>query len=453
MKIQIIQNINSVIEIAASLRSSRRLRYVSASRRRSSLIPALLSVYFILMAGMAQAEAVDIDNLTETALSKNIKLESLKYGVSASESAESYAGSLNDPMVTFGIVNEGTNYTVGGEGMSRYTVMVSQMFPFFGKLDAKQLEAKYKTQALRESIRAEKLEVVNSVRSLYLDLYTVQESKKLLNTKMKLIQMTESSAQAKYSSGMMDSKDVLMVQREKYMVIEAIEMMNEKERMLKSSLAHVTGRDSDDFGEFALLPEKELNLDGQNLYQMAVESSVTLKSMENEVSAMEANLKMKELEKYPDFTVSLGYEPRPGYTMSDVYSASIGFNIPLYYKTRQLPAINEAKAQKLKADATYYNMRHELRSMITELTASADASKRIMDIYQSGISAKADQTRDAALAAYRQGRGSAADVIAAVNTSVEYRMKYLEKYSEREKSLSRLNVLTGGKLYGTNIGD
>jgi len=98
-------------------------------------------------------------------------------------------------------------------------------------------------------------------------------------------------------------------------------------------------------------------------------------------------------------------------------------------------------------------MRHELRSMITELTASADASKRIMDIYQSGISAKADQTRDAALAAYRQGRGSAADVIAAVNTSVEYRMKYLEKYSEREKSLSRLNVLTGGKLYGTNIGD
>lgn len=416
-------------------------------------IQAYLLTIFILMAGVAQAETADINSLTETALSKNIKLESLKYGVSASESAESYAGSLNDPMVTLGIVNEGTNYTVGREGMSRYTVMVSQMFPFFGKLDAKQLEAKYKTQAMRESIRAEKLEVVNSVRSLYLDLYTVQESKKLLNTKMKLIQMTESSAQAKYSSGMMDSKDVLMVQREKYMVIEALEMMNEKERMLKSSLAHVTGMDSDDFGEFALLPEKEINLDGQNLYQMAVESSVTLKSMKNEVSAMEANLKMKELEKYPDFTVSLGYEPRPGYTMSDVYSASIGFNIPLYYKTRQLPAINEAKAQKLKADATYYNMRHELRSMITELTASSDASKRIMDIYQSGISAKADQTRDAALAAYRQGRGSAADVIAAVNTSVEYRMKYLEKYSERQKSLSRLNVLTGGKLYGTNIGD
>lgn len=416
-------------------------------------IQAYLLTIFILMAGVALAETADINSLTETALSKNIKLESLKYGVSASESAESYAGSLNDPMVTLGIVNEGTNYTVGREGMSRYTVMVSQMFPFFGKLDAKQLEAKYKTQALRESIRAEKLEVVNSVMSLYLDLYTVQESKKLLNTKMKLIQMTESSAQAKYSSGMMDSKDVLMVQREKYMVIEALEMMNEKERMLKSSLAHVTGMDSDDFGEFALLPEKEINLDGQNLYQMAVESSVTLKSMKNEVSAMEANLKMKELEKYPDFTVSLGYEPRPGYTMSDVYSASIGFNIPLYYKTRQLPAINEAKAQKLKADATYYNMRHELRSMITELTASSDASKRIMDIYQSGISAKADQTRDAALAAYRQGRGSAADVIAAVNTSVEYRMKYLEKYSERQKSLSRLNVLTGGKLYGTNIGD
>jgi outer membrane protein TolC len=453
MKIQIVQNINSVIEIAASLRSSRKLRHVSANRRRSGLITALLSVYFILTAGAVQAETADINSLTETALSKNIKLESLKYGVSASESAENYAGSLSDPMVTLGIVNEGTNYTVGQEGMSRYTVMVSQMFPFFGKLDAKQLEAKYKTQSLRESIRAEKLEIVHSVRSLYLDLYTVQESKKLLNTKMKLLEMTESSAQAKYSSGMMDSKDVLMVQREKYMVMEALEMMNEKERMLKSSLAHVTGKDSDDFDGFSLLPEVGQVPDVKTLYGMAVEGSVVLKSMENEVSAMDANVKMKELEKYPDFTVSLGYEPRPGYTMSDVYSASIGFNIPLYYKTRQLPAINEAKAQKLKADRTYYNMRHELRSMITELAASADASKRIMDIYESGISAKADQTRDAALASYRQGRGSASDVIAAVNTSVEYRMKYLEKYSERQKSLSRLNVLTGGKLYETNIGN
>jgi len=405
------------------------------------------------MAGAVQAETVDIDSLVETALSRNIKLESMKYDVNASEFAETYAGSLTDPMVSLGIVNEDTKYTVGDAAMSRYTIMVSQMFPFFGKLDTKQLEAKYKTQALRESIRAEKLEVIYSVKSLYLDLYTIQESKKLLNTKMKLIQMTESSAQAKYSSGMMDSKDVLMVQREKYMVMEALEMMTEKERMLKTSLAHVTGRDSDDFGEFVLLPERELLPDSQALYKMAVESSVTLKSMENEVNAMAANVKMKELEKYPDFTVSLGYEPRPGSEMPDVYTAGVSFNVPLYYSSRQLPAINEAKAQKFKADTTYYNMRHELRSMLTELVASADASKRIMDIYQSGISAKADQTRDAALAAYRQGRGSASDVIAAVNTSVEYRMKYLEKYSERQKSLSRLNVLTGGKLYETNIGD
>ncbi|MGE4267318.1 MAG: TolC family protein [Deferribacterales bacterium] len=453
MKIQLFNITDLTDEIAASLCSSRRRIAVSASRRRSSLASALLLAALILTAGAANAETVDVDALTETAVSKNIKLESMKYDVRASESAEIYSGSLTDPMVSLGLVNEGTNYTVGQAGMSRYTVMVSQMFPFFGKLDTKQTEAKYKTQALRESVRAEKLEVIHAVRSLYLDLYTIQESKKLLNTKMRLIQMTESSAQAKYSSGMMDSKDVIMVQREKYMVMEALEMMNGKERMLKTSLAHITGKDSDDFGEFSLLPEKDTELDVQTLYKMAVESSVTLKSMENEVNAMAANVKMKELEKYPDFTVTLGYEPRPGYAMSDVYSASIGFNIPLYYSTRQLPAINEAKARKLKADTVYYNMRHELRSMLTELVAAADSSKHIMDIYQSGISAKADQSRDAALAAYKQGRGNASDVIAAVDTSVEYKMKYLEKYSERQKSLSRLNVLTGGKLYGTVIHD
>jgi hypothetical protein len=127
--------------------------------------------------------------------------------------------------------------------------------------------------------------------------------------------------------------------------------------------------------------------------------------------------------------------------------------VPLYYSKRQLPALNEAKAQKYKADTVYYNMRHELKSMITELVASADYAKRVMGIYQSGISAKADQSKDAALSAYKQGRGSAGDVIAAVNTAVEYRMKYLEQYAERQKDLSKLNVLTGGKLYGTIIED
>jgi len=413
----------------------------------------ITAMLILLTAAAAHAETADIDKLIETALSRNINLESMKYDVRALEHASEYAGTLNDPMVSLGVVNEGTYYTIGEEGMSRYTIMVSQMFPFFGKLGSKETEAKYKALAQKDLLKAEKLNVIHTVKSLYLDIYAVQESLKLQNTKLKLLEMTESSAQAKYSSGMMDSRDVLMIQREKYMVLEDIEMLKERDRMLRTSLAHATGRDSDEFGDFSPLPEREVKLSAQELYNMAVQNSYTLKSMENEVEAMKANVKMKELEKYPDFTVSLGYEPRPGFTMSDVYSAAVTFNVPLYYKKRQLPAINEAKAQKFKADTVYYNMRHELRSMITEQMASADASGRIMELYKSGISAKADQTRDAALASYRQGRGSAENVITAVNTSVEYGMKYLDKYAEKQKALSALNVLTGGALYGTIINE
>lgn len=417
-------------------------------------ITAIAAAAALILTGFtSQAETVDIDSLIAKALSKNTRLESMEYEVKASKALESVAGSLPDPMVSLGYINEGTDrITLGDEmaGMTRFTVMFSQMFPFPGKLKAQTRQAEFRTKTAGISRENEKLGIIYNIRAAYLDLYRIQESKRLLDSKIGFLSLLEAAADARFRSAQGSSAEVLMFQREKYMAFEAKEMLEEQERMLKTSLAHLTGEDSDVSGEFAKLPELPLEKTTEEIYTLARSNSLIVRAMQSEVQEMEAEVKMKELEMYPDFTITAGYEPRFS-EMDDVWTVGVAFNLPLYYKTKQKPAADSARAKKYKADTLLADMRHELRSMVTEFVASAEAAERIMELYRGGVIGKSRLLRDSSLAGYRQGMMPASEVIAAVNTSIEYEMKYLEQSTLRQKKLSALNTLTGGTLYGTQI--
>lgn len=411
-------------------------------------------ITFILIAGFSSAQAAteNVDSLVSEALKANRNINAVQYDIDASQAREIYSGSLKDPMVSVGYINEGFKKITRGEAaMSRYTLMVSQLFPFPGKLAQKVNAEKFGTLSAEEKVKETKLDVADKVRSVYLDLYTAQESQKLLNSKISFLTMLEAASSARYRSGTGNSSDVLMLQSEKYMVAENIEMLKQQEKTLRSSLAYLTGRENVDFGDFAKLPDTSLDKTPDELYNMALDSSVSLKGARDDINKMDADVKMKELEKYPDFNVSAGYEPRFTPSMPDVWSVSVAFNVPIYYGRSQLPAVNEAKANKLKAETSYSNLKLDIRSAINSLTATADASDRIMTLYRSGVIAKSNQARDAAMAAYRSGTMGVSDVIASVNNAIDYEIKYLGQYSEKQKSISALNTLTGGRIYDTDI--
>lgn len=416
---------------------------------------AALAAVLLWGGSAAHAEVEDIDMLITQAFSRNISLESMKYGIRALKSEESVVGSLPDPMIDILYTNEGMDrITLGdeqGADMTRFTFMVSQMFPFPGKLKEQVTEAEFRTKTAEAARKGEMLNIIYNVKSLYLDLYRIQESKKMLDSKLNFLAMLESAAEARLRSAQGMTSDVLMIQREKYMALEQKEMFEEEERMFKTSLAHLIGGDSDSFKPFAYLEPLPLDKTAAEIYILARQNSLTLKAMEHDVRGMEANVRMKDLEMYPDFTIKAGYEPRFKDMMEDVWMVGVSFNVPLYYKTKQKPAADAARAQKYRVDTELTNMRHELRSMITELVASAEAADRIGELYKSGIISSSRLALDSSLAGFRQGMTPVSEVITSINTAIEYEIKYLEQQAVRQKKLSALNTLTGGALYGTQL--
>ncbi|NLT23336.1 MAG: TolC family protein, partial [Syntrophorhabdus sp.] len=120
----------------------------------------------------ADAPTLDLDELVREALSRNPELLVSESKVSASGYRIPQAKSLPDPMVMFGYQNEGfRQLTIGEEANAMGMLSLSQMFPFFGKLDLKGQMAAKDAESLKSMHRAAQLKTVATVKQLYYELF------------------------------------------------------------------------------------------------------------------------------------------------------------------------------------------------------------------------------------------------------------------------------------------
>ena len=151
---------------------------------------------------------------------------------------------------------------------------------------------------------------------------------------------------------------------------------------------------------------------------------------------------MAEREYYPDITVTGNYGLK-GQTFDDMWSLTTTVNVPLYYTTKQQPAIQEAKASLAEAKSELQAVRLRLSSAIRENYAVLQTSERLMELYRQGFNQKTQQDFQAALASYAVGKSDALTVISRIKTITDIETSYWGQLVEWEKAKARLEVLIG----------
>ncbi len=239
-----------------------------------------------------------------------------------------------------------------------------------------------------------------------------------------------------------------MAQSEKYMLLETEEMLKQKIQSIEAMLNSVVGRDvNSPLGRPSETPLTAYNYDMDELIRAAYENSPDIKARERMVAGAEAGVQMAEREYYPDFTVSAGYSAK-GPDFPDMWSLSTTINIPLFYKTKQRQAVLEAKSSKSEA-------RHELEaaelmiaSAVKDNYSMMKTSERLMDLYKNGLIPKIYQDFESALAGYGTGKVEAITVITRLKALIDYELLYWKQFTERERSVARLEALTTIGAYG-----
>ena len=392
----------------------------------------------------AQADDLVLRDLVEEALKNNRELRAAERRVEAFRHKIPQAGSLPDPMVGVGYQNDTLNsYTYGDSPDAKWMFEASQMFPFAGKRGLKQEMAKADAESQQALLEGLRRRVAARVTELYHDLHLAYKSLDILAERKSLYAVIEEAALARYASGMGTQQEVLMAQTEKFMIVEREEMLRQKRDTLEGMINLTAGRDvRSALARPAAPSETPFDAGLDELIRTAEQHSSEIRVKERMAAGSEARVSMARREYFPDVTVTAGVETRRG-DYTDMYKLLAGINLPVFFKSRQEPAVQEALAAQQETRQDLEGTRLMVASGIRENYAMIHSAKRIMDLYRTALIPRSRQDFEAALSTYSTGRGDVLTVATRLKGLLDYELQYWAQFAEREKAIARIEALTG----------
>jgi len=410
---------------------------------RSRAAAIIVTVLLLAAAPLCAQVAVLEDWLAE-ALRNNPEIRASQSGVEAAKYRIPQSRALADPMVGVGYQNEGfTRYTYGEMEGAQWMFSASQALPFPGKRSLREETAERDAQGLEAQHEALRLKTALRVRELYFDLFFQHKSLALLQEKRALLSSIEDLALGRYAAGKAIQQEVLMAQTEKYMLLEKEEMIRQKIRSFEAMTASVLGRgESASVGIPAVRPPQATEGNAEDLIGTAVERSPEIRARIRMIEAADAKLRLAQKEYYPDFSIGANYFNRSG-DFQDMWSATIGINIPIFYKSKQDMAVLEAKAAANRAKQETDSLKLVIAAAIRDNFSMIRAAEKLMELYKSGLIPKNAQDLEFALSGYRTGSADASTAVARLKGLRDYETLYWSQYAEREKAVARIRAICG----------
>ena len=397
-------------------------------------------------AAQVQAEDLNLQQLIDEALRNSPDLHAYGYRTSAAEYRIPQAKTLPDPMISFGYQNEGfTKFTYGNPNNpnTQGIVSVAQSFLFPGKLALRGEAAAKESESMGADYEALRLKIVARVKEVYFDLYNTYKSIDLINERTDLFTQVENAALARYSTGKGSQQEVLMAQTEKYVLLEKEEMLRQKVEELDAMMNAVVGRPANaPLGRPSYLQQVDPVYSLDELIRAAYAQSPELKSLDKKIDAAEVKVALAKKDYYPDFTITGSYFPR-GNDFYDMWSLTATVNLPIFYRTKQRQAVNEAEASLNEARSEKEGTRLMIASGIRDNYAMLKASDKLMSLYKNGLVPKSYQDVDLSLSGYKTGSVDALTVITRLKAVIDYEISYWSQFAEHEKAIARIEALTG----------
>jgi len=405
----------------------------------------VLLLALVLLSESAFAQDLKLEDLVDEALKNNPEILAFRARIDGMRQRVPQAKSLPDPMLMFGYQNEGFDrYTYGEEVGAQWMFGASQQFLFPGKRALKGEMAQRDAESQEAMLELLKLKTASRVRELYLDLFLAHKNIDLLNGRQELFARIEDMALVRYSSGKGMQQEVLMAQTEKYMLLEKEAMFRQKIASLEAMLKATTGRDGGgSLGRPGDPPYQVFLYNPEEAVQMALSHSPEIKSRNKMIEAADAKIKMARKEFFPDFSINANYYNRRG-EFKDMWSLTSTFNLPVYYKSKQEPALLEAKASMAQAKQELEAVKLMIAAAIKDNISMIKSADKLMDLYKNGLIPKNTQDVELALSGYATGRTEPIVVLSRLKTLLEYENQYWTQFTEREKAVARVHAIAEG---------
>ncbi|HHP7236618.1 MAG TPA: TolC family protein [Desulfobacterales bacterium] len=408
-------------------------------------------------AGSARAESPiwappTLKALIDEGLSQNREIQSQAVRVESLQAEIDFAGSLEDPMLGFGVLNLPTDtFDFDQEPMTQKQVSISQKFPWFGKLDLRSQRAALLAIRANALLNEQKLFLAQQIADAYYQIGFVEHSLRINDRLSETISRLLGEAETRYATGKGLQQDVLQAQVELSMLVDERITLERRRRSLEDRILALLNRDTQQrISEATTPPEPGFELELEPLRGIALNRNPALQIRQAEIDITETDIELARKAYWPDMDVRLAYGQRDedftGRDLPDFFSAQVVINLPVWQKTRQDSRLKSSLKNRLAAEKSYRNLTESLPHQVDALVNEITRLKRNYSLYGQALILQAEHWAQSALVAYEVGKLAFDSMISAQIRLLRFHLQKEDYLFQIYRKRAELEALLGGPL-------
>jgi outer membrane protein TolC len=353
------------------------------------------------------------------------------------------AKALPDPEVKYGY------YTRQSDMQMNQMVGVMQMFPWFGKIDARTEAAAKSAEAAQQKYQAARLALFKEVKEGFYEYVYLAKATAIAMENLALLRHFEEVARAKYTAAEAGQPDMIRAQVELARVEYVLRSLEQLREPVVSRLRSALTLPADTNlpwpkqEEFEVVP-----LEYERLVTLLVQKNPELAGLNFEAMAAKSRIELAKKNFYPDIGVGVEwteFERSGGMSGRDSVALMFQMNLPLW-RDSYSAGERQAQAMAMSIEQEKIDTENSLLAKAAQSYYDYNDSIRRIRLYRDTLIPKGEELLQASETAYKGGTIDFLSLIDSQRLLLDYYLSYQRALADNRQKLAELEMLVGTEL-------
>jgi outer membrane protein TolC len=396
----------------------------------------LVFCFVVVPAAVWAGPPLTLSRVQQLALESQPSLTAIEAGARAAREGAVAEGQLPDPRLKLGIANvPEDSFALNRDSMTTSYISIEQMFPGGDKRDLRRRRGEAEADQLAAELATQRHVIRRDAALAYLDVVGAQRQIALLKELQSETRRQVEAARINTLSGKAGTAEALAARRmatmardrESELRLQAARARAELSRWIGAAAEDEVADTPPDWPPPPSLAQMKAQLDAHPAHAAQARS----------VTTAEADLALAREATKPDKSIEIGYGARAT-QFTNMVSIQFSMDLPLAPRDRQDRGVAARKAQVERAQAMEQDHLRMLAAELAALYAQWELVRERLQRMDAELLPDAAQRVEAALAAYRAGRGELAAVLEARSAEVEARLTRAGLATQAERARLQL---------------
>src|SRR5688572_4395196 len=395
----------------------------------------------LTVAATARTQALTLEEALKIGETQSPRLAAQRHALNAAEQQTGRAGELPDPKLRLGIENLPVSgpdaWRTNSDSMTTRAIGLMQEFPGSGKRSARSARAARARDVERSMLYSQRATLRRDIALAWLDAHFSERSRATVDRLVERLAAQADTASAGVARGRQSAADSFMLRSA---VEQARDRLIDQERLIERARYQLAALLGEEIRRpLGTPPDLDKLLHPRDLVAR-LEDHPELRVLDQRQELARADVELARASKRSDWSLEVGYGYRAP-AFDNMLTVMVAIDLPWQAKDRQDRDVASRLAELEQVRAQMEDSRRMHQADVRGWLADYDAATRRLERFRTLLIPLAGERTQAALAAYRGGRGELSAVLEAQRAITETEIAALAVEAERAKAWANLSFL------------